>query len=214
MTPAVYRDLLKLARRHTRRADEAEDLVQDALLDAVAAGRADLADPANRRWLGGVIRNRAAFAARNAARRRRREQLWLAERPPVEPPVSPPDIAEVLRTLAPALKSLAALALSGHSRREIAYLLRLPDTALRQRIGALKRRLRALGLLMPGQTPGLNLELSYGRIRDALLPKLVREGGLFASHDPDGHLFVIRTSQKAAPRQQGRDQTRTPRSVQ
>lgn len=205
MTPAVYRDLLRLARRHTRRPEEAEDLVQDALLDAVAAGRADLADPANRRWLGGVIRNRAAFAARSAARRRRREHLWQAEQEPTEAPAPAPDIADALKALPPALKSLAALALSGHSRREIAYLLRLPDTALRQRVAALKRRLRALGLLMPEQTPGLNLELSYGRIRDALLPRLVREGGLFASHDPDGHLFVIRTSQTRAPRQRDHD---------
>ncbi len=45
---------------------------------------------------------------------------------------------------------------------------------------------------MPAGMPGLNLDLSYGRIRDALLPALIREGGVFASHDPDGHLFVVR----------------------
>ena len=101
----------------------------------------------------------------------------------------------MLRDLPPALKIVAALALSGHSRREVGYLLRLNDTALRQRVSALKRRLAARGLAMPAGTPGLRLDLSYGRIRDALLPKLVNEGGLFASHDPDGHLFIIRLAE-------------------
>ena len=201
MRAFAYNELLRLARRHSRRADEAEDLLQDALLDAVAAGRADLADAGNRRWLAGVIRNRAAMAARGAVRRRRRETLWQAERAGPEA-VASTDPAEVLRDLPPALKAVAALALSGHSRREIAYLLRLEDAALRQRVVALRRQLSARGIPMPALTPGLGLGLSYGRIRDALLPKLVREGGLFASHDPDGHLIVFSSSQSAGPRQQ------------
>jgi hypothetical protein len=81
--------------------------------------------------------------------------------------------------------------------------LRLEDAALRQRLAALKRRLADRGVLPPATTLGLNLDLPYGRIRDALLPKLIREGGLFASHDPDGHLIVFATSQNATPRQQG-----------
>jgi DNA-directed RNA polymerase specialized sigma24 family protein len=205
MNPAYYRDLLRLARRHSRRADEAEDLLHDALLDAVAVGRADLADTSNRRWLSGVIRNRAAFAARTAARRVRREMLWQRERPADDTSV-PPDIPELLRELPRSLKTVAVLAFSGHSRREIAYLLSLTDTALRQRLSALKRRLGARGVGMPAQTPGLGFELSYGRIRDALLAKLVNEGGVFASHDPDGHLLVFRRSQTEASRQQTDDQ--------
>ncbi len=211
INPSAYRDLLRLARRHSRRADEAEDLLQDALLDAVAAGRADLGDRGNRRWLAGVIRNRATFAARTAARRTRREMRWQEERPDIEPAVMPPDTAEILRELPKSLKIVAALAFSGHSRREIGYLLELSDTALRQRLSALKRRLRARGIAVPAQTPGLNLALSYGRIRDALLPKLVNEGGLFASHDPDGHLLVFRRSQTEGPRQLRGDQS--PRRV-
>ena len=85
MTPKAYSDLLRLARRHTRRAEEAQDLLQDALLDAVAAGRADLSQSANRRWLIGVIRNRAALAARGAARRTRRETQWQLASPDKEP---------------------------------------------------------------------------------------------------------------------------------
>lgn len=201
MTPFAYRDLLRLARRHSRSGDDAEDLLQDALLDAVAAGRTDLTDATNRNWLGGVIRNHAAMAARNAVRRRRRETLWRLEMS--EPATAATtDPGDVLRDLPPSLKSVAALALSGHSRREIAYLLRLKDAALRQRVVVLKRRLTARGIPMPALTSGLNLELCYGRIRDALLSKLVREGGLFASHDPDGHLIVFSSSQSAGPRQQ------------
>ena len=202
MTPQAYCELLRLARRYSRRADEAEDLLQDALLAAVAAGRG-IDAAASRPWLAGVIRNRAAFAARGAARRARRETLWQSASPPVTD-TAPPAVAldEVLRDLPPAIKAVAALAFSGHSRREIAYLLRLSDTALRQRLSALKRQLLARGVPFPGGTIGLRLELDYGRIRDALLPKLIREGGLFATHDPDGHLFVIARSQSAGPRQQ------------
>ncbi len=97
----------------------------------------------------------------------------------------------------PALKAVAALTLSGHNRREIAYLLNLSDTALRQRITALKRQLSARGVAMPDGMPGLNLDLAYGRIRDALLPGLLQQGGIFASHDPDGHLFIVRRSQNS-----------------
>jgi RNA polymerase sigma-70 factor (ECF subfamily) len=193
----VYRDLLKMARRWSRRADEAEDLVQDALIEAVRAGRSDLGDSANRRWLSGVIRNKASLAARSAARRRTREAHWHSVRPDETEALDGVDVAAALSGLPPSLKSIAALALSGHSRREIAYLLRLPDTALRQRLSALKRELRRRGISMPERTPGLRLDLEYGRIRDALLPMLVQRGGSFASHDPDGHLIVFRM--KTAP---------------
>lgn len=203
MRDRAYHDLLRLARRHARRHDEAEDLLQDALLDAVVAGRSDLGDAGNRRWLAGVIRNRAAMAARGAARRLRRDTAWQREQPRSDD-ASPADASGVLRDLPPSLKAVAALALSGHSRREIAYLLRLEDAALRQRVVALKRRLACRGVPMPALTPGLSLDLCYGRIRDALLPMLVREGGLFASHDPDGHLIVFSNSQSAGPWQQQR----------
>src|SRR5688572_32304481 len=97
--PSAYRDLLRIARRHSRRADEAEDLLQDALLDAVAAGRADLGNLGNRRWLAGVIRNRATLTARTAARRVRRETRWQEERPGSDAAAGPPDIPEILKEL-------------------------------------------------------------------------------------------------------------------
>jgi RNA polymerase sigma-70 factor (ECF subfamily) len=207
ISPRAYRELLTLARRHSRRPDEAEDLLQDALLVAVAAGRADLGSLPDRRWLAGIIRNRAAFLARTAARRTRRETLWHEDGRAPEQAGSMPEVPEILRDLPKSLKLLAALAFSGHSRREVRYLLGLGDTAFRQRLSALKRRLAARGAVVPAQTPGLNLGLSYGRIRDALLPKLVNEGGLFASHDPDGHLIVFSRSQTRGPRQPRDDQS-------
>ena len=176
--------------------------MQEALLAAVAAGRADLDDPVNRRWLAGVVRNQARQQIRTNVRRRRREEDHAAI---AAAPVTGdgPGPAEVLTGLPPALRAVAALILTGHNRREIAWLLRLPDTALRQRIAALKRVLVQRGVAAPTDFPGLNLDIAYGRIREALLPKLLREGGHFASHDPDGHLFVIRRSQNPIERQQG-----------
>jgi DNA-directed RNA polymerase specialized sigma24 family protein len=192
MTPSVYRAMLRVAQRCSRRADEADDLLQDALLEAVRAGRTDLSSLEARRWLAGVIRNRAAASARAAGRRRRRETNWQIARPEADEASEARPVAEILKDLPPSLKVVAALALSGHNRREIAYLLELPDTALRQRVSALKRHLRARGIEMPAGIPGLSLELSYGRIREALLPALIRQGGMFASHDPDGHTFIVR----------------------
>lgn len=177
-------------------------MVQEALLIAVEAGRYDLDDPANVRWLHGVVRNRARMAARSARRRQWRERSWAATRRD-SLPTETSTVSDILAGLPPALRTLAALVLTGHNRREIAYLLRLPDTALRQRVVALKRHLVERGHAAPSELSGLNLDLAYGRIRDALLPALVRHGGLFASHDPDGHLFVVRRSQSGGARQQG-----------
>jgi DNA-directed RNA polymerase specialized sigma24 family protein len=198
MTPSAYARLRAIARRSSRRAEEADDLVQEALLAAVKAGRTDLGDVATLRWIGGIIRNQATLAARTAARRVRRETSWHRAAPDDAEAQDTPPFAEIVDGLPRALKALAALALTGHSRREIAYLLRLPDTALRQRVAALKKHFRARGIAMPGRTPGLTLDLHYGRIRDVLLPQLIRQGGVFASHDPDGHLFIVRGAHKPA----------------
>lgn len=201
MRPKHYAQLLAIARRCTRRADEAEDLVQEALLEAVRGGRADLDNPTDLKWLAGTIRNRARLAARSAGRRLRRDSHWQSMHGDLRldpAPAEPLDLPALLSALPPALKAVAALTLSGHTRREIAYLLALPDMTLRQRITTLKRHLAARGVAMPEGMPGLNLDLAYGRIRDALLPALLRQGGILASHDPDGHLFIVR-AHKPAP---------------
>lgn len=193
MLRSTYRQLQVLARQASRSAD-ADDLLHEALLAAIAAGRADLSSPDNRRWLYGTIRNKARMAARTVGRMRRRDTSWSLHRVGETGPADPTDTS-VITALPPGLKAVAALALSGHNRAEIAWLLRLEDAALRQRISQLRRRLVAAGLAQPEGLPGLNLNLAYGRLREALLPLLRHRSGRFATHDPDGHLFVVRSSQ-------------------
>jgi RNA polymerase sigma-70 factor (ECF subfamily) len=211
--PRAFADLHALARRHARRADEADDLVQTALLAALESGRRDFADPAVRRWLSGVIRNRAAFDARTAARRRARERRWTEERSgyvsPPSPSLSPAGRAahgegmedKHLPPLSPALRVTALLALNGCTRAEIGWLLNLSDAALRQRLSQLRR---ALADASPeGNLPGDAQAgaLAFGRIRRALLGPARRRNALLASHDPDGHLFVVSRSHFSGPRQ-------------
>lgn len=190
---SLYQQLQNLARRASRSAD-AEDLLHDALIAALATGHEDMSIPDNRRWLYGTIRNKTRMAARSGARMRRREASWSLHRSHEDGSGEALD-TNVIAALPASLKAVAALALSGHNRAEIAWLLRLEDAALRQRITQLRRRLNAAGLAQPAGLPGLNLNLAYGQIREALLPLLRRRNGRFASHDPDGHLFVVRSSQ-------------------
>ena len=104
----------------------------------------------------------------------------------------------ILPPLPPALRLTALLALSGHTRREIGWLLNLSDAALRQRISQLKRALD--NAATPEADP--TGPLAFGRIRRALLGPARRQNAFLASHDPDGHLFVVSRSQIAVPRQQ------------
>ena len=195
--PRAFADLHALACRASRRPEEADDLVQAALLAALEAGRTDLAAPETRRWLAGVIRNRVALDARTAARRRRRETGWSEVLPATSThaDTASPELAH----LSPALRVTALLALSGHTRQEIGWLLHLSDDALRQRISQLKRALA--GATANGDPTG---PLAFGRIRRALLGPSRRPEAFLASHDPDGHLFVISRSQISTPRQQTR----------
>lgn len=67
MDLSAYRRLQATARRCARRAADADDLVQDALLAGLEQGRDDPD------WLAGTVRNLALMQARTAGRRRRRE---------------------------------------------------------------------------------------------------------------------------------------------
>jgi RNA polymerase sigma-70 factor (ECF subfamily) len=191
----LFNQLCAIAARESGDAANAEDMVQEALLAAVRQGRGDLGDQANRHWLRGVVRNQARMSRRGTTRRLMRDTAWQQHSVQAPPAGTDTDMQPFIEALPPTLKMVAVLVVTGHSRHEIAYLLQLSDAALRQRIVALKRQLRAAGLAAPGEFTGLTLNLAYGRIRDALLPQLLRQGGIFASHDPDGHLFVVRRSQ-------------------
>jgi RNA polymerase sigma factor (sigma-70 family) len=188
----AYAELLSRARRFSRRADEAEDLVQTALLAAVEAGRADLSDPANRAWLSGVVRNQAKMAARSAARRASREAACLdLSIQPAVPQDSAPVLRTWLRSLPPSLRAVAAMVLTGHSKREIASALGLAETALRQRVAGVKRAAKAAGIAGTDLAL-LDPLLLHGRLRRDMVTMVARREAAFGAYDPDGHLILIR----------------------
>ena len=188
-----YAELLRAARRVSRRSEEAEDLLHNALVAALAAGRS-APTRENRGWIEGVLRNQARLAARQAVRARRRDGAWLRCQPEAgdpEPPTGSTPIA--IMQLPRSLRIVALLALSGHTRAEIRYLLGLSDQSLRQRVSQLKRRW--IGACGRDAMPSLRFPqgLATGRIRSSLLPVARLPGSRLASHDPDGHLFAVGT---------------------
>ncbi|MEM6464347.1 MAG: transcriptional regulator [Pseudomonadota bacterium] len=194
----IYSQLLRYARKVTRRADEAEDLLQAVLLSAVETGRGDFSSMQNRRWLMGALRKRALFDARTAARRKQREARFAPEEKTSAEPEGAP--MRFIRNLPPGLRTTALLVLTGHTKTEIAWLLGLSDATLRRRIADIRQRWRAGGEPVMGQYCGLNGTLAFGRIRSTLLKHVRHAPALLASHDPDGNLFVL-TSQNRLSRQ-------------
>lgn len=185
--------LLAVARRHSRTADDAEDLVQAACLAAVTSGRRDFGDPQVMAWLVGTVRNLGALHARTAARRHRRDAEYLrqAHLADTAPPARPDP-----EGLPPALARTARLIAAGCTRDELRWLLGISDAALRQRLSALRRSVRrAEGPAPDGIEP-------RGQVRQQLRVALQRlPAGHLGSHDPDGHAFVIGRSHPHTPRQ-------------
>lgn len=214
----TYRRLRTEARRHARRAQDADDLVQDALLIALEQGsehpgRAHPSrdDPA---WLIGVIRHRAAMDARTAIRRRRREAAVAEDEAtaahPTEPPPSP---TALLARLPPSARRVAVLALHGLGAEEIRWILGIADTAFRQRLTTIRK---TIGALPPSQRaeaialayvrdPARSADLQFGLVRRALKAALRGDPGL-GTHDADGHLIVVRGRAHTSPRG-GNDKT-------
>ncbi|RST88048.1 sigma-70 family RNA polymerase sigma factor [Aquibium carbonis] len=181
-----------LARRYARGSQDADDLLQDALIVAIGAGR--LRDRDLDAWLIGVMRNIAATTHRGAARRAQRETAFASV---VEHPSSAglPDglPANFVGSLPPSLRLVAMLAGAGATRAEIRHIIGTSDMALRQRIGTLKARWR-VHLAVGGESEGATLSrlpLPFGAIRRALLPVARQLGVALASHDPDGHLLAF-----------------------
>lgn len=194
-TPGVvpYDKLLALARRHTRTCDEAEDLVQAACVAALASGRRDFSDERVMAWLAGTLRNLGAMHVRGVVRRRRREEEFVRQTALREDDMPLPDPAG----LSPALARTARLIAAGCTRDEIRWLLGISDAALRQRLTALRRVAR------PADAPEPAMVLPQGTARPHLLAAMKRvPSAHVGSHDPDGHLFSIRPSHPASPRQQ------------
>ena len=181
--------MLRTARRFAGSEDEARDLAQDAVVIALARGFDDWSAPGRRAWLRGVIRKRAAFVVRGQARRRRREQLpdgasgsgdgrWVWQ-------------TDFLASLPRSLRVVAALASADLCAAEIRWLLGLSNTALRQRLTALRRAVRAEA--EPPTRTVSEPQLSFAGPRAHLLAGLRRQHGrVVATHDPDGHAIFLR----------------------
>ncbi|SEH55891.1 RNA polymerase sigma-70 factor, ECF subfamily [Rheinheimera pacifica] len=172
----------------SRAQHEAEDLLQDALLEAVRQGRTELSLAANLRWLRGVIRHLALERARSAVRSRLRDTGYYQLMPQQVAQPLPPD-TRWLQHLPAGQRLVARLIMAGHNRQEICYLLGVSDVALRQRLSAIRKQLQ-YRQHNPHEFCMLKLPLPYGQIRQRLLPLLAQNGKL-GSHDPDGHLFII-----------------------
>jgi RNA polymerase sigma-70 factor (ECF subfamily) len=185
----AYREMLRTARRFARSDEEARDLVQDALVIALTRGFDDWSSPARRGWLSGVVRRHAAFVARGHMRRRRRERLqvsdwdsgarrWVWR-------------ADFLASLPRSLRVVAALASADLCATEIRWLLGLSDTALRQRLSALRSAVRAEGEPTTQSAP--EPQLAFAGPRKQLLAGLRQQPGrVIATHDPDGHAILLR----------------------
>ncbi|MFC4727228.1 RNA polymerase sigma factor [Coralloluteibacterium thermophilus] len=194
LSPAVYAELLSCARRYGTGREDAEDLLQDALLEAVRVGRHDLAQPSGRAWMHGVLRRRAAFLARTAARRRAREAS-VVPAPGAPAPRRPP--WAFVERLPRAQRQVAVLLSAGYGRGEIAHLLGLRDVALRQRLSALRRAWNAWtaddagrGLVAAEAPTDVR---ALGLLRRALRGLLQqRPQARLATLDPDGHPLLVR----------------------
>jgi len=168
MDLSAYRRLQATARRCARRAADADDLVQDALLAGLEQGRDDPD------WLAGTVRNLALMQARTAGRRRRREADAAAQaeadagdaaaaldpstfkrsmsKPSPLDSAAPPvarnaDVASrpaLMAALPPAARRVAVLALHGLNADEIRCVLGIAETAFRQRLTTIRKALGAL----------------------------------------------------------------------
>lgn len=144
MNLETYRHLRAEARRHARRAADADDLVQDALLIALEQRRSD--DPA---WLAGVIRNQAAMQARSAIRRRRREAAVAEDEVACKSAAiaheeAPPSAGALLERLPPVDRRVAALALHGLSAEEIRWVPGIRAAVFCQRMISIRKLMGAL----------------------------------------------------------------------
>ena len=144
MTLSDYRSLLSMAQRHSRTDADAADLLHEALLAGVKAGRLEFGNPKEKAWLSGVMRNLSASTARSASRRKQRESRWAGEeQTPLQTELdSVPDGETVLSRLSKGSRRVAVLALHGMNQDEICYVLQLKPAAFRQRLTALRSTLQ------------------------------------------------------------------------
>ena len=191
ISSSTIKALRRVACRYAFTADEADDLVQDILLAALEHKR-DCRDSEFFRWASAALRRRAKFIARTAGRRRRREAVYERETFPLQGKRRLPH--DFIITLPPSLRTVAILVNAGLGRAEVAHLLALPDTALRQRVSGLRRawaRTGAVAELFDSEL-ALRGRTACGLLRRTLKINLTRMAGhRFAIADPDGHQIFI-----------------------
>ena len=189
----TLRKLHRLAERLAWTSEEADDLVQDALLAALEQKR-DWDEPRFLGWASGVIRRRAMFLARTAGRRRRRDTIYAVETAAPAPPYAGLPI-HFIDSLPPSLQTIALVANAGLGRVEIAHLLGISDAALRKRISDLRKAWRESGadlsLPVPQHRPPCGL---LRRSLRSALRKL--PAARFAMADPDGHEIFLGSAHK------------------
>lgn len=198
ITATTLESLRRIALRYAETPDDADDLVQDMLVAALVQRRVP-SDDGFLAWARGVFRRRALFVARTEGRRRRREALYVADADTSSSAAIRKLPREFIDTLSPSLKTVALLANVGLGRAEIAGLLGIADTALRQRISNLRRAWREFGGTpevgeIPRGYPSLR-----GHRRRSVKADLVRiPGARFAVADPDGHAIVFGVAHESA----------------
>ncbi len=196
MNTDTYQALRAQARRLTRVAEEAEDLVQNTLLAALQARRSDPA------WLAGTMRRQAALSVRSAVRRRRREEIVNEEDADSAEAITSRDSLQpaiLLKQLPLASRRVATLALHGLNADEIRWILGVTPAAFRQRLTSIRKTLAHLPTNCRAQYSALSEHpaqrsgaLQFGLMRRALKSALRGRAGM-GTHDTDGHLIVVRT---------------------
>ena len=202
-----YRRWYYVARRLSRSAAEAEDLLHDSLLAAVVVGRQALSTDADCRWFSGTLIHLSAMRARSDIRRRRREGQAAPTPEVTVQVVDREPLPSAVQRLPRGVRLVMILAIHGLGRVEIRQALGISDVALRQRLTALRRCLDGLpagvasDLCTFSRLPRTDHH-DLGLIRRALIkamqrlfPQAAETGsGRTAAvgfPDPDGHLFIV-----------------------
>ena len=150
--------MLVVARRLTRNAEDAHDLVQDALVRALPASGAIVAATASnlRGWLTTIVRHLHVDRMRRAAREplavpideTRIESVWTndaASEPGDREPMGMDDVEEALRTLPEVFRRVFVLhEIEGRPYREIAVALDIPMVTVGTRLNRARLKLRVL----------------------------------------------------------------------
>lgn len=191
--------LRQLAGKYSRRPDEADDLVQDLLLESVRTSR-DISDQSFMPWAHGFLRKQAAFVARTEGRRREREKKVTTTESTSAHSIRLQFPEVFIDGLSPALRKTARLINCGLNKEEMIYLLDISDASLRQRFTALRKEWQRHldnGGISAGYADESDSPLDNGLLRRSLRNAFRGNSDkVIGSFDPDGHLLIFR--QKSA----------------